>query len=366
MPSDREQLPEENATGAAPQSVFPKVLPGAVLLLICLAVAVVAYAVGAARTRMVDSRQTLRELGVASPVHNRLDPRYRDADNDLVADAPLNTAELIDPDPVVFSFVPTRDPGHYQAVFADLLTHLQSRIGRPVIYQTFTSRQEQLRAIRDGRVHVAGVNTGNVPLAVNACGFVPVVAPGKPGDASPQQYVMRIIVPAASSIHSINDLRGRRLTFTEPTSNSGFKAPYVILANDFGMLPDRDYRIGFSHSHQASIHGVADGSLEAAAVASDLFNRLAGQGAIDPAAVRIIYESEPFPPVAIGFTHALEPDLARRIRAALLDFRFKGASLEAEFAPSGADRFVPVSYKNDYALIRRIDDAVGREHVLQD
>ena len=40
----------------------------------------------------------------------------------------------------------------------------------------------------------------------------------------------------------------------------------------------------------------------------------------------------------------------------MLSFDMKGTSLEADFGSDGATKFVPVNYKNDWALIRRIDE----------
>src|SRR3546814_16888484 len=61
-------------------------------------------------------------------------------------------------------------------------------------------------------------------------------------------YEMEIIVPADSPIKSPEDLKGKTLAFTAPTSNSGFKAPSAILRADFGLEADKDYKkIGRAH-----------------------------------------------------------------------------------------------------------------------
>ena len=364
MSEEKTQSPNVSTSAGNDATTSLTVFRLSLLLIICVLVGAVAYALTMSQSRVFDAQRTMQQLGVAPPVQNRLDPRYLDSNEDLVADPSVATAQLIDPDPLVFSFIPTKNPKQYQAAFADLVKHLETQLGRQVVYRGFDSREAQLRAIRDGHVHIAGVNTGNVPIAVNASGFVPIATTGgeRPGDS---RYTMQIIVPADSDIRSINDLKNRTLTFTDPTSNSGFKAPYVILANDFGLMPQRDYAFRFSHSHERSIVGVAEGEFEAAAVASDMIKRLAAQGKYEPARVRVIYESEPFTPAAIGHVNNLKPELARQVQEALFSFKFDGTSLQMEFAPTNTSRFIPVNYKNDYALVRRIDDAVGREHRLE-
>jgi hypothetical protein len=59
------------------------------------------------------------------------------------------------------------------------------------------------------------------------------------------------------------------------SSNSGAKAPLVLLKDEFQMLPGagRDYDFVITGRHSTSIHGVADGKYAAAAVANDLPDR---------------------------------------------------------------------------------------------
>src|ERR1043166_1568649 len=52
---------------------------------------------------------SLRMSGLASPVVNKLDARYADANNNLVADPP-DVSQQVDPDPLIISYVATEDP----------------------------------------------------------------------------------------------------------------------------------------------------------------------------------------------------------------------------------------------------------------
>src|SRR3546814_11175422 len=94
--------------------------------------------------------------------------------------------------------------------------------------------------MRSGRLHVAGFNTGSNPIAVQCAGFVPfammAAADGSFG------YEMEIIVQADGPIQSVADLKGRKVAFTAPTSNSGFKAPSALLKSEFGLDPGTEDR----------------------------------------------------------------------------------------------------------------------------
>lgn len=189
---------------------------------------------------------------------------YCDRDGDLVADIPTDPAEWIDPDTLIFSYTPVEDPALYQDAFAEFLDHLSAVTGKDVEFFVVESYAAQQLALEAGRLHVAGVNTGNVPYAVNVSGFRPfAIMADLDGSYG---YEMEIIVPTGSDITSMEDLSGRELAFVTQTSNSGFKAPSALLAADFGMVEGTDFTATFSGSHENSILGIANGDYEAAAV----------------------------------------------------------------------------------------------------
>src|SRR5262249_22634414 len=150
-----------------------------------------------------------------------------------------------------------------------------------------------------------------VPSAVNSGGLVPLCTIGR-DDGNIASNYCQIIVPAASPIQSLGDLKGHMLTFTSLGSNSGYKAALVLL-RDRGLLPQRDYSVRFSSSHDASIQGISKGEYEAAAVASELLQRAVASGSADKAKIRIIETSKPFPPATIGCAHDLAPELVEKI-----------------------------------------------------
>ena len=308
-------------------------------------------------------RATLMHMGLAQPTTNTLLPAYTDADGDLVADAPADPAQLIDPDPLTFSYVASKEAEHYQRVWEPFVAHLAATTGRRVEYVAFSSNANQLKAVKEGKLHVCGLNTGSMPTAVNACGFVPAFTMGRTdGEAG---YKMLIITPADSSIRGVPELRGHMIAFTSMGSNSGFKAPTVILMHDFGMEPERDYLWAFSFGHNQSIQGVATGRYEAAAVASDMLDRAVGRGDVKRESLRVLYESERFPMAGLGYVYNLKPGLVAKVREAFRSFDWKGTTLETEFAPTGVVKFIPLSYKDDFALVRRIDDAMGVRHAIE-
>jgi len=298
----------------------------------------------------------LATLGLGSSQAGRLAERFKDSNHDLVADPPVDSAEWIDPARITFSYIATDEPERYEIAFREFIGFLASRVDRPVEYRQFTTRTDQLQALKSGGLHITGLNTGSVPWAVNQAGFVPIGVPS-PHDRI-HGYRMVLLASAASPIHQLQDIRGRTLTLTEPSSNSGYKGPLVLLMSDFGMMPGRDYDFNFSYSHDRSLLGLVSGRYELIATASDLVDRYIGSGELDPASFRKVYESEVFPPAVIGYRHDLAPHLASTIRQAVFEFAWSGTGLEKEFGPAGLTRYVPISFKDDFSLVRRIDDSV--------
>ena len=160
-----------------------------------------------------------------------LDKAYCDIDKDLVADLPANPSKWINPSTIIFSYTPVEDPAVYKKVWDGFVKHMSKITGKKVVFFPVQSYAAQYEAMRSGRLHIAGVNTGGNPVAVNCAGFVPfAMMAAKDGSFG---YEMEIIVPADSAIKSPADLKGKKLAFTSPTSNSGFKAPSAILKAEF-------------------------------------------------------------------------------------------------------------------------------------
>jgi phosphonate transport system substrate-binding protein len=309
-----------------------------------------------------DNELSLRLIGLSRPVVNKLADTFTDVNGNLVADAPTDPAKQIDPPTLTFSFVATENPDQYKDAFKELMTAITLATGKTVEYLPIEKTEDELKALSDGKLHIAAFGTGTVPTAVDACGFVPVC---RLGGGKEEGYHMLIIVPANSDLQHLPDLKGHELGVTEPSSNSGYKAALVLLSQDVGLLPGRDFSLRFSGGQDASIAHIADGSYQAAAVASDVLDRAVAQGKIKPSQYREIYRSELFPTAALGYVYNLKPELAAEIKNVLLNFPWQGSGLEKLLGPSGQNKFVPVNYKNDWALVRRIDDAMGEAHVVK-
>ncbi len=284
-----------------------------------------------------------------------LSPRYVDANQDLVADTPADPAQWRDPRILIFAYTPVEDPAMYSKVWDEFIDHLEAKTGKEVRFFPVQSNAAQLEAMRAGRLHIAGFNTGSTPIAVNCVGFVPfAMMSAKDGSYG---YQMEIITYPDSGINEIADLAGRNLAFTSPTSNSGFKAPSALLQSEFGFVADRDYKTAYSGSHDNSILGVVNRDYDAAAIANEVLFRMLARDVVSAEQYKTIYKSESFPTTGYGVSNDLNPELAAKIRDAFFSFNWEGTALQREFKDAGMEQFTPITYEQHWSVVRTIDAA---------
>jgi phosphonate transport system substrate-binding protein len=213
--------------------------------------------------------------------------------------------------------------------------------------------------MRSGRLHVAGFSTGPTGFAVNLAGAVPFAAKGT--EKGPEGYHLISLVKANGPFQKLADLKGKRVAHTAPSSNSGHLAPLVLYPPQ-GLRPNVDYRPLMSGGHDKSALGVLSGEYDMAGVASDVFDRMVTRGMFGLEDFRIIYTSPLFPTSSFAYAYDLKPELAKKITDCFFAFRFPEA-MQKEF--NGDDRFVPITYKETWKVVREIAEGSGTPYNRQ-
>jgi phosphonate transport system substrate-binding protein len=279
-----------------------------------------------------------------------LDEAYCDENKDLVADVPAKTR---DPSVIVFAYTPVEDPAVYENAFKPFTEYLGKCISKRVVYYPVQSNSAEIEAMRSGRLHVAGFSTGPLGFAVNMAGAVPFAAKGTA--AGPQGYHLIMLVKKDSPFQKLSDLKGKRVAHTAPSSNSGNLAPIALFPAE-GLTPGKDYTPLWSGGHDKTALGVGTGDYDAGGVASDVFERMVARGTIKADDYRIIYKSQRFPTSGFAYAHDLKPELAKKMVQCFYDFRFP-PEMQKDF--EGDDRFAPINYVKDWAVIREVAEKSG-------
>ena len=287
------------------------------------------------------------------PNRGQLDTIYCDANNDLVADVPTDPAKQRDPSTLVFAWSPTENPAVYKSIYEPIMAHLQSCTGKRIAFFNVQSNSAQIEAQRAGRMHVALYATGAIGFAVNMGGGVPFVGMGNAQGIG--GYQVYAIVKSNSPFQKLADLKGRKVAHVSPTSNSGNLAPRVFFADE-GLKPDTDYKPLMSGGHDKSIMGVSLGDYEAAAVASDIFERMTARSQVKAEDFRIIWKSQVFPTTGFVMSHDLKPELQKKITDCMVSYKFSD-EIKKEYA--GMDRFLPITYKDTWKPIRDVAERSG-------
>ena len=281
-----------------------------------------------------------------------LDDIYCDANQDLLADTPKVT---VNPAKIVLAISSVEDVSTARRTYGPLVDHLGSCLKKNVEMYPPVREGTVLEAQRTGVVHIAQYSTGGTLYAVNFAGAIPFAGKGLAQVAHADTYTLKLLVRADSPAKQVMDLKGKKVAHASQTSNSGNLAPRALFPK-IGLTPDVDYKVEFSGGHDKSITGVKLGLYDAAAVASDVIDRMIAKGEIKASDFRVLYESEHFPTEAFAMSHNLEPALQAKISKCFADFRFPESmsrSLE------GNNRFFPLDYGKDWGVVRLIAKASG-------
>lgn len=129
-------------------------------------------------------------------------------------------------------------------------------------------------------------------------------------------YYAGIFVARDSPLTSIEDLRGKAVSFGDINSGSSFTYQVAMML-DAGLDPARDLgAIRLTGSHAASLSALAEGLVDAACLSFESYVRAVNNGVIAPDAFRVLARSDaiPNPPLAL---HTGLPDaLKSRLRDA--------------------------------------------------
>lgn len=284
-----------------------------------------------------------------------LDQLYCDENGDLVADPPKDPKKYRNPSTLVFTYTPVEDPAVYENIFKPFTDYLGKCAGKRVVFYQVQSNASEIEAMRSGRLHVGGFSTGPTNFAVNLAGAVPFAVKGD--EKEWQGYQLWFLVKKDSPYQKLSDLKGKKVAHVQPSSNSGNLAPRALFPKE-GLVPDQDYKVLYSGKHDQTVMGVNSGDYDGGPVASDVFKRMVERGQVKAEDFRIIYRSQTFPTSSFAYAHDLEPQLRDKMLKCFYDYRFPA---EMQKAFGGADRFFPITYRKDWAIVRQVAEASGEK-----
>jgi phosphonate transport system substrate-binding protein len=210
--------------------------------------------------------------------------------------------------------------------------------------------KDLIEAVKSGKAQLAQVNPGLAAQLVSAGQPAPFAVPGNKASGVRNSYKLILITRVDSGLTKPSDLVGKKIAHTTATSNSGNLAPRALFPA-LGLIPEKDYEVVFSNGHERSVVGVLHGFWPAAAVASDLFERMVLKGEVRASSFRVLWESPPFMTESWVMGKDLNPDVQARLRKCSLSYSF---SPNLRKLLPGNDTFLAVNFERDFATVMEV------------
>ena len=280
------------------------------------------------------------------------EPRY----GGEVWDRPEDESEWLNPDTIQYTFGAGEDSVQiYGDALEPLMENIEAETGKDVEYRGLDSHAAMTEAMRSDRLHVARAGVGNAPFIVNIAGAVPFGM--MVGDHA--GYRMWSIAAADNDeINSVEDFVGKTIAHKTETSNSGHFAPMALLPEEFGVEPGDDYEIRFPGQHEDSARGVLFGDYDGANVSATSYKRIVPDE-IDPADLKALWMSPPFPNAPAVYNHKLHPDIVEGVKRAHFDYDYEGTSIEEV---GGRYRWIEIDYATHYDIVLAFQEAQDIEY----
>lgn len=210
--------------------------------------------------------------------------------------------------------------------------------------------KELIESLSTGKAQLGQVNPGLAAQLVTAGQPAPFAVPGNKASGVRNSYKLILITRVDSPFKEPKDLVGKKIAHTTPTSNSGNLAPRALFPA-LGLTPDKDYEVVFSNGHERSVTGVMHGFFPAAAVASDLYQRMIVKGDVKGSSIRTIWESPPFMTETWTMGKDVSPELQARVKKCSFSYSFS-PNLKKQLP--GNDTFLPINFDRDFATVMQV------------
>ena len=251
--------------------------------------------------------------------------------------------------------IPDEAPTELARKFAPLGQYLESKLGMKVEFTPVTDYAAAVEALVNKKVDVAWFGGFTyVQASVRSEGkVIPLVQ--REEDA---KFRSVFITDAASGINTLEDLKGKTLSFGSASSTSGHLMPrsFMLAAK---VNPDADLkRISFSGAHDATIAAVASGKVDAGALNASVWEKFVAEKKVDPAVVKVFYTT----PGYYDYNWTVHADMPADVRAKLQQaFLALDASTpqgKEILALQRATKFIPTKAEN-YLGIRAAAENAG-------
>ncbi|WP_343740880.1 phosphonate ABC transporter substrate-binding protein [Delftia tsuruhatensis] len=216
--------------------------------------------------------------------------------------------------------IPSEDAQAMIRASQQVMDQLATRTGMKVRPFVANDYNGVIEALRSNKIDIAFLGPFSYVLASQVAGAeaFAVAVTKKTGKSA---YHSMVISRKDKGPASVADLKGRSFAFVDPTSASGHLFPKAGLMAE-GFDADKGFsRVIFSGSHDASIMAVANGKVDAAAVADRIFDSAVNKGLVKREDFQIVWRSQPIPESPMTWRKSLDAGTKQKVAAALAEVK---------------------------------------------
>ena len=248
-----------------------------------------------------------------------------------------------------FGLIPSEDADKLIADSQPFIKQLEKNIGLPIKPYVAIDYSAVIEALKSDQLEIAFLGPASYVLAKDKVGCqIDAVARGVMAKTGKSSYQMYLVTQPKSRIYDVQDLKGKTFAFVDPASTSGnFMPRYVFSRNHIN--PENDFKsIYFSGTHQASLIAAKEGKVEAACIASEVYDLAIERGQMKESDLRVFYRSQPIPGSPFVVRTNLPKELQNKLRKGFLSLG------KVRFGKLGVVNEMDPATDADYDIVRML------------
>jgi len=238
--------------------------------------------------------------------------------------------------------------------FTPLATYLENQLGMKVVFTPVTDYPAAVESLVNKKVDLVWFGGFTYVQAKLRSGGKVVPLAQREEDTKFQSV---FIAKTDSGIKTLNDMKGKQVSFGSQSSTSGHAMPRGVLVQA-GINPEKDFkRIAYSGAHDATIASVVSGKVDAAALDITVWKKFVTENKVDTKDVNVFFTT----PTYFNYNWSVHADmpvaLQEKIKAALLALNPANPEHAEILRLNRATRYIetkPENYKELEAAARNL------------
>ncbi|MBG9790128.1 phosphate/phosphite/phosphonate ABC transporter substrate-binding protein [Brevibacillus laterosporus] len=247
------------------------------------------------------------------------------------------TSQNSEPFPIRVAISSVLSPSDTVMYYRKIADYLGEKLNRPAILIQRKSYHELSMLMMNGGADIALLSSGAYQTYKQVEGFEAIAMQERMGVP---YYYGYLVVNRDSNIIDINNLRGKSVAITDPTSYSSYIFVSEKLA-DFGETPEHFFgSYVYTYNHENSLKAVIDRVVDAAAVNSLVYEQTKLKNPELADTLQIIAKSEPTGTSPVVISSSLPDEEKKIIRESFLTIH-EQETIKPALQGLCIDRFVP-------------------------